>query len=121
MITFGSTMRYYFWQGIVDMRKGIDGLSGLIRNEMGYDPLDGGVYIFLNRRRNQVKLLIWDRSGFVLYLKRLERGVFEYPKAVQGGQYVVSWQGLVLMLEGIRLEDTKQKKHYSYPQVLKEC
>lgn len=111
-------MRYYFWRGVVDMRKGIDGLSGLVRNEMDLNPLDGGVYIFLNRRRNQVKLLIWDRSGFVLYWKRLEQGVFEYPKPGEGGKYNVSWSGLVLMLEGIRVSETKQKKRFSYPQAV---
>ena len=63
-----------------------------------------------------MKLLTWDRSGFVLYWKRLERGVFEYPKEGEGGKYVVSWQGLILMLEGIRVEDAKQKKRYTYPQ-----
>ncbi|MFZ2900816.1 MAG: IS66 family insertion sequence element accessory protein TnpB [Saprospiraceae bacterium] len=116
MISLSSTQRYYLWRGVADMRKGFDGLSGLVRNEMGQDPLDGSVYIFINRRATHIKLLVWDRSGFVLYYKRLERGRFHFPKEAAGGGYKISWQALVLMLEGIEVANVKQKKRYSFPQ-----
>jgi len=60
-----------------DMRKGFDGLSGLIINKLGKNPIDGSVYIFINRRRDRMKLLVWQSNGFVLYYKRLESGTFE--------------------------------------------
>lgn len=84
MLSFTSSQQYYLGIGCVDMRKGCDGLSGLVRQGLGRNPLIGEVYIFLNRRRTHLKLLVWDRSGFVVYYKRLERGTFELPK--QPGQ-----------------------------------
>lgn len=116
MISLSSAQRYYLWRGVADMRKGFDGLSGLVRNEMGQDPLDGSVYIFINRRATHIKLLVWDRSGFVLYYKRLERGRFHFPKEATASGYKISWQALVLMLEGIEVANVKQKKRYSFPQ-----
>lgn len=77
MVGLGSTHRYYVYQREVDMRKSFDGLQGLVVNELGRTGLEGDVYVFFNRRRTQVKLLVWDRSGFVIYYKRLERGSFE--------------------------------------------
>ena len=77
MVTLGSTLRYYLGREPVDMRKSFGGLQGVVTNQMGRDALSGEVFIFMNRRRDQVKLLVWDRSGFVIYYKRLERGRFE--------------------------------------------
>ena len=62
------------------MRKGYDGLAGLIRNEWKKDPLLGDVFIFLSKQRNKIKLLHWQNDGFVIYSKRLEKGTFELPK-----------------------------------------
>ncbi len=62
------------------MRKGYDGLSGLVVNELGRQPLDGSVYVFFNTMRDKVKLLVWDTDGYVIYSKRLERGVRGTPK-----------------------------------------
>ena len=61
------------------MRKGFDGLSGLIRDGLQKDPLSGDVFIFFNKRRNQVKLLLWEKDGFSIYHKRLEGGTYESP------------------------------------------
>lgn len=63
------------------MRKSFDGLSGLVRQEMKQHVLSGDVFIFLNRRRDQVKLLCWDKDGLAVYHKRLEKGTFEQPAA----------------------------------------
>ena len=95
------------------MRKGFDGLSGLVRDPMGSDPLDGSVYLFVNRRRDRMKLLVWESGGFVLYYKRLERGTFELPKAKKAsGKLQMNWETLVLMIQGIRLEKIVKKKRY---------
>lgn len=93
------------------MRKGFGGLSGLVRDGLGKDPLSGDVFVFINRRRNRMKLLVWDRTGFVLYYKLLERGTFELPE-LKGGTCQVSWQQLVLMLEGVELRSVRQRKRF---------
>ena len=107
MVSFGSNLRYYVYEGDVDMRKSFDALQGLVINGFGRNGLDGGVYIFFNRRRTQVKMLVWDRSGFVIYYKRLERGSFERH---QSG--TISWSDLQMLLEGIRLESVQRRKRY---------
>jgi len=115
MITFGSGHRYYLYGGFVDMRKSFDGLSGLVTNELGRQATSGEVYIFVNRRRDQVKLLVWDRSGFVIYYKRLEKGTFEMPRKEEGGKEKASairWSELLLILEGISLSSARWRKRY---------
>jgi transposase len=107
MIAFGPSHRYYLHREATDMRKSFDGLSGLVRSELGRDPLSGDVFIFLNRRRTHIKLLVWDRSGFVLYYKRLEEGTFELPVSE-----VPSWDQLVMMLEGVSMKKVRYRKRY---------
>ena len=67
------------------MRKGFDGLCGLVHDKMDMNPMDGSVYLFINRQRNRMKMLVWEMGGFVLYYKRLEQGTFELPG--QGTEY----------------------------------
>ncbi len=107
MIGVGPSHRYYLYREPTDMRKSFDGLCGLVRGEMKRDPLSGDVFIFINRRRTHVKLLVWDRSGFVLYYKRLEEGTFELPKTD-----VPSWDQLIMMLEGVVMEKVRYRKRY---------
>jgi transposase len=104
---------YYYYHTAADMRKGFDGLSGLVREQMGSDPLDGSVYMFVNKRRDRMKLLVWESGGFVLYYKRLERGTFELPKAkIASCKLQMNWETLVLMIQGIGLEKIVKKKRY---------
>mgnify|MGYP003383688112 CR=1 FL=1 len=114
MLGLGHQHRYYLYVPATDMRKGFDGLSGLVRNKMGRDPLDGEVYIFLNHRRNMVKLLQWDRNGFAIYGKRLERGSYELPKSFEGAAAsgVLKWSELLLVLEGVALQSVRYRKRY---------
>lgn len=114
MVTFGSTMRYFIYRGAVDMRKSFDGLQGLVKNHVGRSGLEGEVYLFFNRRRTQVKMLVWDRSGFVIYYKRLEQGTFE---RLSGGNesdaaQSVSWSHLQMIMEGVKLQSIEQRKRY---------
>jgi len=95
------------------MRKGFDGLSGLIRQNLKADPLDGSVYIFINRRRDRMKLLVWEPSGFVLYYKRLERGTFELPIGEDTCQKIqLKWETLMLLISGISLRSIHYRKRY---------
>jgi transposase len=118
MVTFGSTQRYYIYQGGVDMRKGFDGLHGLVVNHLGRTGLEGDVYLFFNRQRTQVKMLVWDRSGFVIYYKRLERGRFEDLGPVGPGKsLLVTWGDLQMIMEGIDLKSARRRKRYEIPQL----
>src|SRR5690606_1815348 len=102
MMGFTSAQRYYLSREAADMRKSYDGLSGLVRQGLGRDPLSGEVFIFLNRRRTMIKILVWDRSGFVIWSKRLERGTFELPRSTEAGASVaLRWEELVMILEGV--------------------
>ena len=82
------------------MRKSFDGLCGLVRQELGEDPLSGSLFVFCNRRCNMVKLLYWDRDGFALWFKRLEKGRFSLP-AIPASDYQIDRRELVLLLEGV--------------------
>lgn len=93
------------------MRKSFDALSGLVRNELGRDPTNGEVFVFLNRSRNCIKLLHWESGGFVLYYKRLEKGTFT-PPLLEGKNTVLRWPELVLMIEGIQVKSSIQKARY---------
>ena len=103
MISLGTNHRYFLYTEVTDMRKSFDGLSGLVRNQMDKNPLDGDVYIFLNKRRGLIKLLLWDRSVYVIYAKRLERGTYELPKEKTKTNRGISlaWEELMLIIEGI--------------------
>jgi len=95
------------------MRKGFDGLCGLVVQEIGHRPVSGEVFIFINRQRDKIKLLHWEPGGFVLYYKRLERGTFELPRVSSAGKTCqISWSSLMLMVEGISIEKSKQRRRY---------
>jgi len=114
MIAFNSSQHYFLYREPTDMRKSFNGLSGLVRNELKTNPLDGSVYIFMNRRRDRIKLLIWDRTGFVIYYKRLEQGTFELPLMPTGElSCKIRWAQLVCMLEGVSLKSVKMRKRYA--------
>lgn len=118
MVSLSSGSRYYLWREPVDMRKSFDGLHGLVTGRMGRDALSGEVFIFMNRRRDQVKMLVWDRSGFVIYYKRLERGRFELPLLPAGADVrgqALPWSDLMLILEGVSLQSVRWRKRYVRP------
>jgi len=107
---------YFLYREATDMRNGFNGLSGLVRNELNQDPLSGAVFIFINRRRNKMKLLVWENSGFVLYYKQLEQGTFEVIQLKEGERScAITWSDLVLILEGVVLSSIKKKKRFSLP------
>jgi transposase len=97
------------------MRKGFDGLGGLVRNSMGKEPTSGEVYVFLNRRRNLIKILHWEQGGFVIYYKRLEKGTFVPPAAISESQSI-RWPELLMMVEGIQIEKFSQNPRYAIPE-----
>jgi transposase len=111
MFSLGSQHQYFLYRESCDMRKGFDGLSGLVSNELGRSPTDGSVFVFIKKPRNQMKLLHWERGGLVLYQKRLETGRFSLPEKTEK-DYNLSWPELVLIVEGISYVGLKKKKRY---------
>ncbi len=93
------------------MRYGIYSLAGLVRNELGFDPLGGDVFVFLGKRLNQIRLLQWDRDGFAMYVKKLEQGTFEWPK---GQEISITSQQLTLLLQGVMLNSVRLRKRYQH-------
>lgn len=114
MLLISPHQRYFVYTGITDMRKGFDTLSGLVRTEMNLNPMSGDMFVFFNRSRTHVKILLWDNDGFALYFKRLERGTFELPREKQDGTVSISAQTLALILQGIVLSSVRRKKRYEH-------
>jgi len=111
MLSFSSHQRYFLYRGVTDMRKGFNGLSGLVRAHISHELLSGDVFIFLNKRRDRIKLLVWDRNGFVVWYKVLEQGTFELP-AAENETLEMSWTDIQLLLEGIEIKSVKRRKRY---------
>ncbi len=97
------------------MRKGFDGLCGIVRNEFNLSPLSGEVFIFLNRRRDLVKILHWQGDGFAVFYKRLEKGTFEMLKNTEekaGAGLLITSHQLQFILAGIQLSSIKKRKRF---------
>ena len=114
MFGLTSTLNYYLYNSPTDMRMGFNGLNGLIQNRMQRNPLSGEVFIFINKRRDHMKLLHWEYGGFILYYKRLESGTFELPvdNNCHGTYGSVYWPQLMMMVEGISLKHVVRRKRY---------
>lgn len=111
MLTLPSSVRIYVAAEAVDLRRGFDGLAAATRSVIGESPLSGHLFVFLNRRRNRIKLLVWDRTGYLLLYKRLERGTFELPTRPAAGRRHVEVDAgeLGLMLEGLDLRGARRR------------
>jgi transposase len=113
MLTFPSNVRLYLATAPTDLRKGFDGLSTLVESELGLSPLRGDLFIFLNRRATQVRILFWDRDGYCVLGKRLEQGTFRRVRAADGGAGVEIDAGEFAMLfEGIDAQRVRRRKRY---------
>jgi transposase len=113
MLHLSTACRYFYYNGVTDMRKGAYSLSGLVRNEMNQDVQSGDVFIFIGRRGNKIKLLQWDNDGFALYEKGLERGSFERPVINEQGNCNITAQQLQYILQGVVLKSIQYKKRFS--------
>jgi len=98
------------------MRKGFDSLCGIVSSQMRLNPLSNAVYIFINRRHTQIKLLYWEGDGFALYYKRLEQGTYELPQAKENECCInVSTERLEKIFQGISIYQNRQRKRYQHP------
>lgn len=114
MLHLSPSCQYYLYAQATDMRKGFDSLCGIVSSGLKMDALSGAVFIFINKRRNQLKLLLWEGDGFGLYYKRLEKGTFEIPVNTHSNtsSVAVSAQQLQFIVQGISLEKVQFRKRY---------
>ena len=116
MFGFGAATRIYLAPGATDMRKGFEGLYGMVRDRLQCDPLSGHVFLFANARRNRMKLVFWDGSGLWVCSKRLEKGCFRWPESSDtAGKVVLSHEQFALLLGGIDLGQTRLRRWYRKP------
>jgi len=116
MLQINSASLYYWYNGPADMRKGFDALCGIIQEHMHSNVLLGGVYIFVNRKRNQIKLLHWEGDGLAIFYKRLEKGRYELPViGPENTCATIDWLQLQLILQGIVLSSVRKKVRFLPP------
>jgi transposase len=115
VLTLPSTVRIYVAAEPVDLRRGFDGLAAATRQVIRQNPLSGHLFAFINRRRNRMKVLVWEPSGYLLLYKRLERGRFHLPLAPRPGERHIEIEGaeLALMIEGIDLRGARRRKRWT--------
>jgi len=110
---FGPATRIYLAVGATDMRKGYEGLYGLVRDRLQCSPLSGHVFLFCNAERNRLKLLVWDGSGLWICAKKLSRGRFRWPQPHAGEvKVVLSHEELAMLLGGIDLSQARYRAWY---------
>ncbi len=113
MFSLSDNLQYYLCTGATDIRKGFDTLCGVVRSQMGRDPLSGEVFIFVNGSRSTIKLLHWERGGLVIYHKRLESGCFERPVFdPEQNAFQMKWSELVMMIQGLSMKNIVQRKRF---------
>jgi transposase len=115
MLNFSGVVNIYAYTGVTDMRKGFNGLSGIVREEFEADPTDGSLFIFINRRRDRMKLLHFDGGGYWLYYRLLEAGTFEELKSDNGScRLPMDATQLSMLLSGVTLAASgRRRKRYS--------
>lgn len=114
MFGLTSAVRVYLATAPADMRKSFDGLAALATGALGLDPLSGHLFVFSNRRRDRLKVLYWDRDGYAVWAKRLERGTFRIPAAA-AGRVEMTAADLAALLAGIDLSTARRRPRYARP------
>ena len=106
---------YFLYSQFIDMRKGIDSLAGIVTNHLQKDALTGDLFIFINRRGNQIKMLHWQGDGFGVFYKRLEKGTFELPaNNLNLSSQQISPEKLLFILQGVSLKSVKKRMRYTH-------
>lgn len=114
MLNLPAQARVYLCTTHVDLRKSFDGLSGLVQSVFQGNILDGHLFLFVNKRRDRIKALWWDRDGLIIWYKRLEAGCFEIPGASEGATHVtLDGTELAMLLGGVSLASVKRRKRFS--------
>lgn len=117
MFGLSVATRIYIGVEAIDMRKGFDGLFGLVKDHLGQDPLSGHLFLFTNRTRTRVKALVWDGSGLWMCAKRLERGRFQWPSEAPAKEAATSSilmrpEELAMLLNGLDLRQAQRRRNW---------
>ena len=112
MLGLGHATRIYLGVEPVDMRKGFEGLYGLVRDTLGQDPLSGHLFLFTNRSRTRIKALFWDGTGLWVCAKRLEKGRFRWPTSADGAGMRMRPEELTMLLSGLDLAEAKPRNNW---------
>ena len=116
MLNLLPSVRVWLCTKPADLRKSFDGLFGLVQQWLGGDPLSGELFVFRNKAGDRLKILLWEGDGLVIWYKRLEAGTFRFPPAADGGcALAVRPADLLLVLDGIDLENVQRRKRYQRP------
>jgi transposase len=115
MLTLGLSDHIWICVQPVDGRKSFDGLSAVVSNHLGRDPLSGDLFVFRNKRGDRLKILAWQGDGFALYLRRLESGTFAFPSA-DAAEVRITATELAMILGGVELHGAQRRKRYQRPQ-----
>lgn len=114
MLSLSPTIQVFMATEPVDLRKGFDGLSAAVQTVFDRNVLDGHLFLFLNRRRDRVKVLWWDRDGLAVFYKRLELGSYEIPRHAPGDKQLrLDATQLSLLLNGVQLDSVKHRRRYT--------
>jgi transposase len=114
MLSLTTNVQIYLCTAPTDMRKSYDGLSAIVASAMNKDVLSGHLFLFLNRRRDRIKLLWWDRDGLAIWMKRLQAGTFETPRAAADQSCLeLDPTQLTLLLTGVSLASVKRRKRFA--------
>jgi transposase len=116
MFGVGAATRVYLALGSTDMRKGANGLYGLVRDQLMCDPLSGHLFLFSNAQRNRLKLIYWDGTGLWVCAKTLQKGRYRWPIAREGQtQVTLTQEELAMLLGGIDLGQAERRRWYRRP------
>ena len=111
-MTFAPAVRVFVASEPIDLHLSFDRLAGIVRNQLDADPLSGHLFVFFNKTRTRTKILVFDRSGFAVYYKRLERGTFELPEVAPGARRAEVDAGvLAMILEGVDLRAPRRLRY----------
>ena len=116
MLSFPSTVRIFLCRIPTDLRYSFDSLMGLAQQVFEQDPLSGHLFLFVNRRRDRIKILFWDHDGLAIFYKRLEAGSFQLPRAANDQQGIeLDYQQLTRLLNGLDLQTARRRRRYPRP------
>lgn len=114
MLSLASSTRIFVAAGATDMRKGFNGLQGIVASQLEQDPLSGCLFLFVNRRRDKLKILYWDGDGLAIWYKRLEQGTFQIPTIAEDQKSAeIRSEELTMLLRGVDLNSAKRRKRFS--------
>jgi len=119
IIALDDHRKYYLYRKETDMRKGFDSLCGIVANELGKQVMNGDAFIFINKPRTHIKLLVWEKGGFTIFYRRLEKGTFEVPAFdLDAKSMQITSDQLQFILNGISLKTIKYRKRYQHNSVV---